>query len=413
MKILHLSTSDLDGGAARAAYRLQGGLTSAGVESQMLVRARSSLDAQVIADKGWLTKLGPTFNGFPLRSYARPEKSMFSPQWFPDVLGQQIRQLRPDILQLHWVCNGFLRVETLRSLDLPIVWTLHDMWPLTGGCHYSQDCQRYQQECGTCPQLGSRRFNDLSHSIYRRKIKSWERLDLTLVSPSHWLAECAGASTLFKDRRVVVIPHGLNLEVYHPVDQRLARQLLNLPQDRQIVLFGASPGTIEDPRKGLQFLQPALQQLSQGWQTKLALAIFGGSEVAKVPDFGFPIFHLGKFSDEIALSLVYSAADVMVVPSTQEAFGQTASEALACGTPVVAFKATGLKDVVIHQEDGYLAQPFEIKDLAQGIAWVLEDEARLQQLSRNAREQAVQAFSLELQAQQYVSLYKQALGETE
>lgn len=410
MKILHLSTSDIEGGAARAAYRLHGGLTANGIQSQMLVRARSSLDPKSIAEKSWITKLGPTFNSLPLRSYSKQAGVMFSPQWFPDVLGKSIGKLCPDILQLHWVCNGFLRIETLQSLTLPMVWTLHDMWPFTGGCHYSQSCNRYEQECGSCPQLKSERTKDLSRNIYRRKAKAWKGLNLTLVSPSYWLADCARASSLCQDKRIEVIPHGLNLDVYAPIDKSFARQLLNLPQDRQIILFGASPGTIQDLRKGFQFIQLALKQLSQaGYQNKLTLALFGGSEAEKTPDVGFPIHHLGKFSDEIALALVYSAADVMVVPSTQEAFGQTASEALACGTPVVAFEATGLKDIVTHKEDGYLAQSFEIEDLMQGIIWILENEDRHQKLSHNARKKAVGEFSLELQARRYLSLYHEIL----
>ncbi|OLP20476.1 glycosyl transferase [Leptolyngbya sp. 'hensonii'] len=410
MKVLHLSTSDLDGGAARAAYRLHQGLQSTGITSQMLVRAKSSLDKTIVADKTLLTRLGPPSTSLPLRFYPHRDRTMFSGQWFPDAIAPKVRQLNPDIVQLHWICNGFLQLETLAKLNKPLVWTLHDMWPLTGGCHYSGACDRYHQTCGACPQLKSSKEQDLSRWVWQRKVRAWKNLPLTIVSPSVWLAECARSSSLFHDRRIEVIPHGLDLTRYRPIDRAIARDLLQLSSEQHIVLFGASPGTTSDPRKGLQFLQPAIQKLGQsGWQDRLQLVVFGSSRPEQPIDLGFPIHYLGQFQDDIALALVYSAADVMVVPSIQEAFGQTASEALACGTPVVAFGATGLQDIVDHQQNGYLARPFEVDDLAQGIAWVLEDKERHEKLCFHAREKAEKVFTLELQASRHRNLYREIL----
>jgi glycosyltransferase involved in cell wall biosynthesis len=411
MNVLHLSTSDIEGGAARAAYRLHQGLQTANVTSHMLVRAKLSPDKTVIADKSVLTKLGPPASSLPLRLYPNHERSLFSPQWFPDALTPKIRSLDPDIIHLHWVCNGFLQIETLGKLNKPLVWTLHDMWAFTGGCHYSQSCDRYTQSCGACPQLHSQKNWDLSRWVWQRKAKAWKDLNLTLVSPSVWLADCARSSLLFQSRQIEVIPHGLNLTTYRPIEPAIARRLLNLPPDKQLVLFGASPGTTGDKRKGFHLLQPALQQLSQsGWQDRLELVVFGSSQPGRPIDLSFKTHYLGQFHDDLSLALVYSAADVMVVPSLQEAFGQTASEAIACGTPVVTFAATGLKDIISHQQDGYLAQPFEVEDLAHGIAWVLEDDERHQKLRTAARERAEREFTLELQAHRYRSLFSTLLN---
>ena len=412
MKVLHLSTSDLDGGAARAAYRLHQGLRAIDIDSQMLVRAKDSDDPHVIAEKSWLTRLGPPMNGLPVKRYKNRPGGLFSPQWFPDKIGAKAQSLNPDLLTLHWICNGFLRIETLAKLKQPMVWLSHDMWTFTGGCHYAKECDRYTQSCGQCPQLKSQSARDLSHQIWRRKAKAWRDLNLTLVAPSHWFAGLIQASSLFQQRRIEVIPHGLDLQQYHPIEQPIARTVLKLPQDKLIVLFGASSGVTQDPRKGFQFLQSALLDLSQSsWQDRLEVVIFGVQQPENPPKLGFPVHYLGRLRDELSLVLAYSAADVMVVPSMQETFGQTASEALACGTPVVAFKATGLKDIVTHQEDGYLAQPFEVEDLAQGIAWVLENRDRRQKLRHNAREKAVRAFSLDLQARRYAALYEGILGK--
>lgn len=410
MDILHLSTSDIDNGGARAAYRLHDGLRSIGCTSKMLVRARFSSDPTVIAEGSPLTKLSPPISGIPLRFYPKCNSSMFSTQWFPDVLAKRASQFNPDIVNLHWICNGYLQIESLTKFSQPLVWTLHDMWPFTGGCDYIRDCEKYKDSCGACPQLQSNQTADLSRWVWQRKAKAWKNLNLTIVATSNWMADCARSSSLFKDLRVEIIPCCLDTNKYKPINQQIARELLNLPQDRQLVLFGAITGT-GDRRKGFQLLQPALQQLSKaGWNEQIELVVFGASGPEKPIDLGFKIHYQGYVRDDISLALIYSAADVMVVPSVQEAFGQTASEALSCGTPVVAFNGTGLKDIVDHQQNGYLATPFEVDDLAKGIAWVLEDRERQQKLRFEARQKSLREFASDVQARRYLSLYEEIKG---
>ncbi|NJR50270.1 MAG: glycosyltransferase [Leptolyngbyaceae cyanobacterium CSU_1_3] len=404
MKVLLLGESDINGGAARGMYRLHQGLQSAGVESSLLVRDRRSTDPFVVAHKTILTKLGPPLNNLALKRYPQTQ-TLFSAQWFPDDLLPAVRQINPDLVNINWVCNGYLRIETIAQFNKPLIWTLHDMWPMTGGCNYNEGCDRYQHTCGNCPQLFSQRESDLSRWIWRRKARAWKNLNLSLVAPSRWIAQCAAESSLFKDRRIDVIHGGLDTHTYRPIPQQTARELLNLPQNKHLVLFGA-PGAVTDKRKGFQLLLPALQNLSQaGWGDRLEVVVFGASQSESSARLSFKAHYLGKLSDDITLALAYSAADVMVVPSLQESFGQTASESLACGTPVVAFNATGLRDIVDHQQNGYLAKPFEVDDLAQGIAWVLGDDDRRQVLSQSAREKAVRSFSVALQADRYQSLF--------
>lgn len=410
MKVLLVSNYDVKGGAARATYRLHKGLQSIAVNSQILVNYKSSNDESV---RLMPTKLGEKFKGIraklnrlPLKVYPKLGQVIFSPQWVPDSLADEVAQINPDVINLHWVCEGYMQIETLAKFNKPIVWTLHDMWAFTGGCHYSENCDRYLDACGACPQLHSTKDGDISRWIWQRKAQAWQNLNLTLVTPSHWLAECAKSSSLFEKYPVKVIANGLDPEIYKPLDRAQVRDSLNLPQNKQLVLFGTMQGT-EDRWKGFPLLVPALQRLSKSeWQDKIELLVFGSSEPENPIDVGFKIHYLGRLEDE-ALAKVYAAADVMVVPSRYEAFGQTASEALACGTPVVAFDVTGLKDIVDRHQNGYLAKPYETEDLARGIAWVLEDPDRHQKLCRSARLKVEEKFTLEVQAREYKNLYEE------
>jgi glycosyltransferase involved in cell wall biosynthesis len=411
MKVLLLNESDLDGGAARATYRLHQGLQLAGVSSQMLVRARLSRDNTVVTQNTVKTKLGPLMNTLPQKVF--PSREMFSTQWFPDDLLTRVNQLDPDLVVLNWICNGYLQIETIRRFKQPLVWILHDLWPLTGGCHDDLTCDRYQEKCGRCPQLTSPREYDLSRWIWQRKARAWKNLDLTIVAPSRWMAGCAVASSLFRPYPIVTIPHGLDLAKYRPIPRVIARELLHLPVDRHLMLFGALDGPT-NRRKGFHLLLSALHELAQaGWSDKMDLVIFGACQSELVAALPFKTHLLDKLHDDVTLALAYSAADVMMVPSMQESFGQTASEALACGTPVVAFDATGPQDIVDHQQNGYLAIPFDAGDLAQGVIWVLTDPERHQRLSQAAREKASRAFSQHLQAERYQALFSKILGNSE
>ncbi|GAB1545069.1 glycosyltransferase family 4 protein [Scytonema sp. NUACC21] len=416
MKILHLSTQDIGGGAARAAYRLHKGLQYAGLDSQMLVQEKLSNDKTVFAPKVRLfqgiakTKL--TFETLPLKIYNQRKKTPFFTQWLPDRVVPQVAHINPDIINLHWISASFVKIETLAKLKPPLVWTLHDSWGFTGGCHVIGECDRYKLSCGNCPQLNSHSDGDLSRWVWQRKAKAWKNLNLTLVSPSSWLAQCARSSSLFQNLRIEVIPHGLDTQKYRPLHKALGREIFNLPQDKKIILFGAIEAT-SDRNKGFHLLQPALQELSKsGRKDDWELVIFGASQPDNPPDLGFKTHYLGHFYDDISLATVYSLADVMLMPSLQESFGQTASESLACGTPVVAFNATGLKDIIDHEQNGYLAKPYEVKDFAKGINWILENPERYQKLSFYAREKAEREFTLQIQAERYSALFQEILRET-
>ncbi|WP_377475476.1 MAG: glycosyltransferase family 4 protein [Microcoleus anatoxicus] len=411
MKVVVLNSSDTVGGAARAAYRLHAGLQGIGVSSQMLVKNKISGDANVIVSQDGVAnkfdKIISTISNAPLRLYPQRNPAIFSPQWLPDSLAAKVAKIQPDIINLHWVCGGYMQVETIPKFNKPLVWTLHDMWPFTGGCHYSEECDRYTESCGSCHQLHSSKDGDLSRWVWHRKAKAWKNLNLTLVSPSAWLAKCASSSALFKDERVEVIPNGINTQKYKPINRQWAREILNLPQDKQIVLFGGASGT-GDRWKGFNLLVPALQSLSKsGWNDRIQLLVFGSSGAANPIELGFNTHYLGKFADDVSLAIVYAAADVFVAPSVYDNLPNTVMEAAACGIPSVGFKIGGMPDLIEHGSNGYLAKPYETEDLATGIAWVLENPDRHQKLCTRARQKVEQEFTSDIQARRYLSLFSE------
>jgi glycosyltransferase involved in cell wall biosynthesis len=409
MKILLLSIADGGGGAARAAYRLHQGLRLGDVDSQMLVQTAVNGDRTVLAPQDkWakgFAQLRPALNSLPLRLYPKSDAKTYSLQCLPDRLFKRVTALKPELINLHWICDGFLSIESLSRFHKPLVWTFHDMWPFTGGCHYSGNCDRYLHNCGNCPQLNSARQCDGSAWVWHRKEKGWKTLNLTIVAPSQWLASCARSSSLFKDFRVDVIPYGLNTDIYKPVHRSIARNILNLPQGKQLILFGAIQAT-SDRRKGFHLLQPALQRLRQLHENEdIQIVVIGASLPSQPVNLGFKTHYLGTLKDDYSLALAYAAADVFVAPSVQDNLPNTVLEAIACGTPCVAFNIGGMPDLIEHEQNGYLARPFEIEDFAQGIKWVLGDRERWQKLSESARAKAEQEFTLELQANRYRDLF--------
>ncbi|MGV1100373.1 glycosyltransferase family 4 protein [Thiovibrio sp. JS02] len=410
MKILHCNTFDIYGGAARAAHRLHRGLMEHGVDSRMLVQNKRSDDWSVFAAQGNIAKglnlLRPFFDALPKLFYLGTACHEFTPAILPGTLVGRIRDLDPDLVHLHWLGRGFCRLESLKKIRKPMVWTLHDMWAFTGGCHVAEECSGYTESCGRCPQLGSNRKNDLSHAIWQRKKKAWQKLDFHVVTPSRWLADCARASSLFRERKISVIPNGLNLTTFKPMVKEVARRLWNLPQGRKLLLFGAMDNS--DRNKGFHLLQEALHMLRQEEACKdMELVIFGRGRPETPPDLGFRSHYVGRLHDDVSLASLYSAVDVIVVPSMKEAFCQIASEAMACGCPVVAFASTGLVDIVDHKITGYLATPFFPDDLAKGILWILGDDMQHDMLTLAARQKAERHYDIAKVVEQYETLYRE------
>jgi glycosyltransferase involved in cell wall biosynthesis len=415
VRILHVNTFDLEGGAGRAAWRIHQGLRHLGTESLMLVQTRNSGDASVYERDTRLARtlaiFRPYLDMLPLLFYRHRQQTHWSVEWFPAQISRQIQTLNPDIIHLHWICRGFIDVPLLESFQRPVVWTLHDSWAFTGGCHIPGDCRNYEARCGHCPQLGSQCAWDLSRWTWNRKCKFWRDTPLMIVTPSQWLADCTRRSSLLREQRIEVIYNGVDISQYLPIAKQEARSILGLPQNRKLVLFSAMNATY-DVNKGFRYLEAALRQLAEaGWHDRMELIVVGQSAPSTPVNTGVPHRFLGVLRDDVSMRLVYSAANVTVMASAHENLPNSIMESLACGTPVVAFNIGGVPHLVEHQANGYLAQPFSIDDLSAGMSFVLSDEERWRRLSNRARDKIEREFSADKIAQRYQALYEQLLGE--
>lgn len=413
MRVLFLNSSDRGGGAANAAFRLCQGIKSCGIDTKMLVQCKTGDSIDVLGPKTFCHKmlsfLNPFTDTIPVRFYRNRPLLNFSTGLLPDQLRKRVSLLAPDLIHLHWVAQGFGGISALPHFDRPVVWTLHDFWPFTGGCHYPGPCERYRHSCGECPVLGSNRACDLSRLILKKKLASWRQVNLTLVAPSRWIRDCARQSSLFNDVPIEVIPNGLDLRSFKPVNRKIARELLNLPQEKKLILFGAK--STDDPRKGFKLLAQALLHLDKSLADKSELLLFGSGEESFFQGSALQARYLGSLHDEVSLALLYAAVDVFVAPSIQENLANTVMEALACGTPCVAFNIGGMPDMIEHLMNGYLTEPFDIVELAAGIRWVLCDDTKHLELSRAARRKAEDDFSLEKVSLRYSDLYQSRLKQ--
>jgi glycosyltransferase involved in cell wall biosynthesis len=413
--VLHLSTYDITGGASRAAYRLHSGLRRLGAASRMLVRHKASDDPDVLVaarlpeatwHRAW-RKAAPYLDDLPRPLLRTGNVTPISPAWLPSPTAADVGRLTPSVVNLHWICGGFVAPASLPRLNAPIVWTLHDQWAFCGGEHYTGDDRRFEKGYRAGNRPPDESGVDVNRWVWRRKRRAYRRIErLVAVAPSRWLAGLASASLLLRDRRVVHIPYGIDHKRFQPIDRLLARRLLGLPADRRLVLFGAFGG-INNPRKDFQLLAAALRA---GRLEDTELVIFGSGAEGTAIDAAIPARSLGVLHDDVSLALAYSAADVYVATTTADNLPLSVMEAMACGTPVAGVAIGGMADLVRDNETGRLV-PRDPAALADALAWMLEDRGRLTRLGATAREVIEREFTSERQASQYLALYRELAGD--
>ena len=415
MKITHVSTSDISGGAARAAYRLHQGLLAVGEASTMFVQRRESNDPGVLGFRypdGLRTRLYRGTRHWLLQRESRrllshrPSGASFFSDDRTEHLAAALNQLPEcDVLHLHWF-SGFLDYKATFSCiprDKPLVWTFHDMNGFTGGCHFDNGCGKFAESCGACPELNSADPRDFSHASWKRKQAAYQNLsssNFRLVAPSNWLSREIRKSSLLSRFPVSVIPYGLDTDIFQSRDRRAARDILGLPADAKVILFVADWAT--EVRKGFDLLKAVLSSLRG--TIGLRLLAIGQGNIELPPEI--PSLRLEYIREERMLSMIYSAADIFVLPARQDNLPNTVLEALACGVPVAAFQVGGVSEIIRDGIEGRLVNPGDVGALRAAICQILDNDDTRKSMAFNARKRAVQEYGLELQANRYLELYR-------
>lgn len=416
MRVLVVNTSEKTGGAAVAASRLVDALNNNGVKAKMLVRDKVTEDITVV---GLPKKLLAQWN-FLWERWCVFCHLHFSKEhlWEIDmaVAGSDITKMREfkeaDIIHLSWLNQGMLSLRGIRKIirsGKPIVWTMHDLWPATGICHYARGCNRYASTCGNCPLLPHKGFkNDLSAKVFRRKQNIYQQGNIYFVSCSKWLEKQAMVSGLFTGQRITNIPNPLDVRVFCPQDKAEARLRVGLPANKNIILFVSQ--RITDERKGMKYFVEAIDKLVEKYpqmKNNSAIALLGGH--SEDMTFALPSYALGYVSEEKQIVNVYNSVDVFVLPSLEDNLPNTIMEAMACGVPCVGFKAGGIPEMIEHQKNGYVANYRDADDLANGIHWVLE-EADKDFLVEGCLRKVMHNYSQHAVALRYIEIYNEAMA---
>ena len=419
MRVLIVNTSERIGGAAIAAGRLVEALKNNGIKAKMLVREKQTDRLSVIELKrNWWRVWQFIWERILIWKENRFKKhNLFA----VDIAntGTDITVLpefqAADIIHLHWINQGMLSLNDIRKILLsgkPVVWTMHDMWPCTGICHHARECDKYYQECHHCPYIykgGGKK--DLSNQVFKKKKEVYQSAPVTFVTCSRWLKERAGQSALLNGHTIVDIPNPISTGLFKPQNALAARNKMELPTDKKLILFGSVKVT--DKRKGIDYFIESCKLLAEKYpemKEELGVVVYGKNSECLKPLIPFQVYALDYISNEKDLVNIYNAVDLYVTPSLEENLPTTIMEAMACGVPCVGFNVGGIPEMIDHLHNGYVAEYKSAEDLANGIIWTLS-ESEYQSLSEEACRKAVSNYSESIVAKKYIDIYNKITGD--
>ena len=418
MRVLIINTSERIGGAAIAANRLMEALKNNGIKTKMLVRDKQTDQISVVElKKSWWKVWQFIWERVVIWQANHFKKhNLFA----VDIAntGTNITALpeftQADVIHLHWINQGMLSLTDIRRIiqsGKPIVWTMHDMWPFTGICHYAGDCDKYATQCHNCPQLYKGSRKDIAYRTFQKKKKLFEGAQITFVACSRWLESLAKKSDLIKGQTITNIPNAINTNLFKPRDKKQAREKCHLPQDKKLLLFGSVK--ITDKRKGIDYLVSACKQIASSYpdfSKELGVVVFGNQAEQYASLFPFPIYPMNYVSNEKELVDIYNAVDLYVTPSLQDNLPNTIVEAMACGIPCIGFNVGGIPQMIDHLHNGYVARYKSSEDFANGIHWILTDP-EYDELSAQACRKVLGNYSESIIAKKYTDLFNKVTGK--
>ena len=401
LKILHLSAANAYSGAGIACLNIHFELLRQGIDSKVLFLKNNGYQAEGIFyfDDTLLNKiiqkLLTFFDRGILFMYVKRKAQLFSANIFGINLWSHTLIKDADVIHLHWINHGFISNNSLSKFKKPMLFTMHDTWLFTGGCHYFFNCRRFEKACGECPTLNSSHQMDLSYQVLARKKEIFNRINYQLVAISHWMKNVAQSSTLFKDKEINVISSAIDVDFFYLKDTFDCRKEFSFSLSEKIILIGAQE--IDSPYKGIGLAVEALEKFTA---FALTIVTFGNGEIA-INNPLHKVINLGFISSKEKMASLYAASDLFFAPSLAEGFGMAVAEAQACGTPVLAFQNTGPEDIVQHQISGYLAQYEDSSDLISGLNYCLHTEFDCEKFSAIARSK----FSIVKTVEAYKNIY--------
>jgi len=401
--VAHFS-SVLAGGAGIAAQRLHLALNRAGYDSRMYFGVGEAVDATMIpayTNRSFFWRNAAALAVSWRNRREAPGSFVTSPRWIRRTPVQGFGPV-PEIVNLHWVARWLDLPSFFNSLPdgLPVVWSLHDLIPITGGCHYPSDCDHFTRQCGDCPQQRKPGATDATNKFFHIKEMCYARKNLHFVGNSEWTSAQVRRSGLAKHARSVRTIHlGLDAEQFKPVEKIHARRAVGIPDGRFVVGFACSD--VSEERKGAGLLREAVKALAG---KDILLLTFGSGRWPE--SGGIETLQLGTLNNPRLQSLFYSALDVFVTPSRVETFGNTAMEAMACETPVVAYATSGLADVVADGETGLLERDIgSVPGLVRMLNWMQQHPIERRQMGVAGRLRVIRHFTDTLMADRYSKFY--------
>ena len=399
--ILHLSAANSQTGAGIACLNIHSELLRQGIDSKVLFLKNNGYQAEGIFYfndsllNKIVQKLITFFDRIILLFYFKRKNQLFSSNIFGMDISSHALIKKADIIHLHWINHGFVSINSLSKIRKPLLFTMHDNWLFTGGCHHFFNCRGFEKTCGQCPTLNSSHTSDLSAIVLARKKKVFMNFNYQLVAISQWMKNASQSSILFKNEEINVIPSAIDVDFFYLKSSIVCRKEFGFSKTEKIVLIGAQE--IDSPYKGIGLAIEALEKFTA---FPLTIITFGNGEII-INNSQHKVKNLGFISSKEKMASLYAASNLFFAPSLAEGFGMTVAEAQACGTPVLAFRNTGPEDIVQHQISGYLAHYADSNDLFAGLNYCLDTGFDQKKFS----EMASSKFSIVKTVEDYKKIY--------